>query len=207
MQAEEILRRGQPGGEVTVPRTAVERIRASAARLSQMIDDLLDASRIELGRLPIKPRPIALAAAVSSVVERLGPQLAGHAVEIRAPGHAEASLPRVMADPLRIDQVLTNLLDNAVKYAPKGTRILVEVRGARGGVEVAVKDEGPGIPREELTHLFDRFFQCREGGRRGGGLGLGLYITRGLVEAHGGTVTVESELGRGSTFRVWLPAV
>jgi signal transduction histidine kinase len=113
----------------------------------------------------------------------------------------------VLADPRRVDQIVTNLVENASKYASEGTPIRITVAAADGGVALSVHDEGPGIASEELPRLFDRYFQTRRARAKRRGLGLGLFIAKGLVEAHGGTITVESVPGEGSTFRIWLPAV
>lgn len=103
-------------------------------------------------------------------------------------------------------EILTNLLENAAKYSADGTKIAVHVKSTDGGIEVSVKDEGMGISPDEVPKLFDRFYQARRARERRSGLGLGLFITKGFVEAHGGRIAVESIVDRGSTFRVWLPS-
>ncbi|HVI95961.1 MAG TPA: ATP-binding protein, partial [Anaeromyxobacter sp.] len=114
-------------------------------------------------------------------------------------------VPHLLADPHRLERIVVNLLSNALKYSPGQAEVVVEVSGVEGGVAIAVLDRGVGIAPEDLPHVFDRFFRAR-GARRPEGLGLGLYITRLLVEAHHGRVEVTSQLGQGSTFRVVLPA-
>jgi two-component system CheB/CheR fusion protein len=123
------------------------------------------------------------------------------AIQIDAP----AEPLRVPADPHRLNQVLTNLLTNAVKYSPEGGDITVRLTRAQDEARVSVVDRGVGIPREALPHLFDRFYRVSDMARQVQGLGLGLYICRRIVEAHGGRIEVESEPGQGSTFTVALP--
>lgn len=114
--------------------------------------------------------------------------------------------PAVSADPLRLEQVVTNLLENAAKYSDAGTPIRIIIEPSGRGATLSVEDRGPGISPEELPRLFDRYFQTQRARTKRRGLGLGLFITKGLVEAHGGAITVDSVPGAGSTFRVWLPA-
>jgi signal transduction histidine kinase len=113
--------------------------------------------------------------------------------------------PPVSVDPLRLDQVLTNVLENAAKYSTEGAPIELRVSASSGGAEVAVTDHGPGIDPEDMPRLFDRYYQTQRAREKKSGLGLGLYITKGLVEAHGGRMWVESTRGVGSTFYLWLP--
>ncbi len=188
-------------GEVAVPTEVLARIRRSALRLAQVTDDFQDVMQIELGRLVVKPRPVALPAAVSALVDKLRPALAPHPVALRVDGHPGS----VMADPGRLDQVLRNLMENAAKFSSGDAPIVIAIRSAHGGAVVSVEDRGVGIPPQEMGLLFDRAFQSQRARARRTGLGVGLYITRAIVEAHGGRLAVESEPGRGSTFRVFLP--
>ena len=190
-------------GEVTVPVDALRALQRSARRLGTMVDDLLDATRIEASRLKISPRPVALPEAVSALVEQIRPALGGHEVEIVVEGRP----PQVCVDPTRLDQILTNLIENAAKYGTPGAPIVVRISPEDAGATVAVEDQGPGIPASELPRLFDRFYQAKRARAMKSGLGLGLYITKGLVEAHGGRIAVESRVGRGSIFTVWLPSM
>jgi signal transduction histidine kinase len=112
----------------------------------------------------------------------------------------------VLADPDRLERILMNLLTNALKYSAPGTPVTVALARRDGQVVTAVSDQGPGIPPDELPHLFERYYRARETRERKEGLGLGLYITKGLVEAHGGRLWVESQVGKGSTFSFSLPA-
>lgn len=189
------------GDSISVPRSAIQRIEQSGQRLAQMAGDLLDATRIELQRLQIDLRPVDILMAVSALIERIRPTLGPHPIELGASG----DLPPAPVDPVRFDQILTNLLDNASKYSASEAPIRVHLGQREGGVFVSVQDHGCGIAESELPRLFDRFYQSGQPRQRRSGLGLGLYIAKGLVEAHGGRIWVESQLGQGSTFVVWLP--
>ncbi len=162
------------------------------ARAVRLLADLLDVFAVA---------PVDLAAAIPELLDRLRGGLAVDRVRLAfAP-----ALPRVLADPARLERVLVNLLSNALKYSPPESEVVLGAAPAPEGVAIAVTDRGVGIAPEDQAHIFDRFFRAR-GARRPEGLGLGLYIARLLVEAHGGTVSAESGLGQGSTFRVVLPA-
>jgi signal transduction histidine kinase len=201
LQTELLLRHREKGG-VLAPVSAIERIGRATRGIARMIDDLLDASRIEASRLSVEPLPTDLGAAAADLVERLRPTLPDRVIEVVAAG----DLPPVLVDPRRLDQILTNLLQNAGKYAAPSTPIHVTIEGDHDGAAVSVSDHGPGIAPDELPHLFERFYQTERARAKRSGLGLGLYITHGLVEAHHGRITVQSVPGEGSTFRVWLPA-
>lgn len=198
----EILLRGAGDGEVAVPVATLQRLHRGGERLRDMVNDLLDATRIEAARLSLEPHILSLPEAATALMDRIGPTLGPHRVDIRV----EGSPPPVHVDPTRLDQILTNLVENAAKYSGEGMPISIRIRREDAGVGLAVEDRGPGIPPEELPKLFDRFYQAKRARERKSGLGLGLYITKGLVEAHGGRIRVESEVGRGSVFSVWLPA-
>lgn len=196
----ELLRRQRAGDVVTAPWSRIERIERSARRLGQITHDVLDSARIELHRVQLEREPVEIVAAVQALLERLGPALGRHPVTFEAAGSVTVS-----ADPVRLDQICTNLLDNAAKFSAEGAPIHVRVAAVDDGVAVSVHDQGVGLTPEELRRLFERFYQSKRARARKTGLGLGLYITKGLVEAHGGRLAVESEPGRGSVFTVWLP--
>jgi PAS domain S-box-containing protein len=200
MNAERLLRR--PGDAIEVRAAGLERIRRAAARLGDMVKDLLDASRIEVDRLTLDRKPLAPRATVEAIVEEVRPTLGEHPVKVATEGDPAP----ILADPVRFDQILTNLLENAAKYSPRDAPIDVKVVPSEDGVEVTVKDEGMGIAPEDIPRLFDRFYQAKRAREMRAGLGLGLYITRGLVAAHGGRIWVDSEPAHGSTFHVWLPS-
>ncbi|HEX5503638.1 MAG TPA: HAMP domain-containing sensor histidine kinase, partial [Thermomicrobiales bacterium] len=177
---------------------------ASADRLAALVDDLLDVSRIRTGQLPLAREPLDLAALVRAAVDRARDQDAG--AHYFAP-ETPASLAPVLADAGRFDQVLVNLLDNAMKYSPRGGTIAVAARDADGGVEVTVRDEGIGLPDGGAEAIFRPFGRAANAVRRQlPGLGLGLYICRDIVERHGGRIWAASAgEGHGATFTLWLP--
>jgi PAS domain S-box-containing protein len=178
---------------------ALDQINVSARRLGRLIEDLLSVSRIESGRLDAHLAPVDLVQAVVDV-SALFDRKRRIQVEI------DDNLPPVLADGEMLIRILTNLLSNAVKYSPSDSSISVTARQIHGSVEVAVSDTGIGLTDAEIAHLFDKFFRAdRPEVRAAGGTGLGLYITRNLVEMQGGQIWVESELGRGTTFRFTLP--
>ncbi len=184
---------------------AVEVIRRNARMQVQMIDDLLDVSRIVTGKLRLSVQPVDLGAVIIAAVEGVRP--AAEAKEIRFQLQLDSPAGQVSGDPDRLQQVAWNLVSNAIKFTPKGGRVLVRLERVESHVEVAVSDTGQGIAPEFLPHVFDRFRQADATTTRAfGGLGLGLAIVRQLVELHGGTVRVESAgEGLGSTFTVSLP--
>ncbi|XXF77533.1 PAS domain-containing protein [Myxococcaceae bacterium GXIMD 01537] len=171
-------------------------------RLTALINDLLDASRIEAGRLALHPEPTRLDGLVEHVIHGMKDVRDGRDIRFHHPAEAV----QVRCDPFRLEQVIANLLENALKYSPAGGTVHVELQ-VRGDVAVlSVRDEGIGIPPDEQKLLFERFFRARNASSRSfGGLGLGLYISRDIVERHGGRIWVESEVDHGSTFFVALP--
>jgi two-component system, OmpR family, sensor histidine kinase KdpD len=169
-------------------------------RLSLMVSNLLDLSRIEGGALRPRLDWYDVDEVISDVRARLEPRTATHPLTVSiAP-----DLPPLQFDYVQIAQVLVNLIENAVKYTPAGTPIVVAARQAPGALEIAVHDEGPGIPPESQIRLFDKFYRAPSA-VASPGAGIGLAISKGLVEAHGGHIVVESEPGAGTTFRFTLP--
>jgi PAS domain S-box-containing protein len=179
--------------------SAVEAILVQADRMQRLLDDLADVVRLEGGDLPLRRATVDLAALARREVAALAAQQPNLAIEVTTPGGPVVG----ELDGDRLAQVIANLLGNAAKYAPDGGPIRVEVSASDGQARLAVSDNGPGIDPEHQPKLFERFY--RAGATGAGGLGLGLYISRMLVEAHGGTVGVESAPGFGSTFVVTLP--
>lgn len=179
-------------------------IEEESNRLEELIDNLLDMSQVEAGALRIQREPVQLRRLVREAVENAQRSTSTHWFVMDLP----AELPRVWADPRRVRQVLNNLLENAIKYAPNGGQITVTCEVEDKNVLVSIADQGQGIPREFFDRIFDRFFQVDgASNRKTGGSGLGLSIARGIIEAHGGTIWAESTEGQGSVFRFTLPIV
>ena len=187
-------------------RRAVEAIERGATTQAQIVDDLLDVSRIVRGQLKLDVRPLDLVPIIEAAVETVRPAAAAREIEIAAVLSPRTG--QVSGDPGRLQQVLWNLLSNAIKFTAAGGRVEVRLAGRDGWVDLSVRDTGSGIQPEFLPHVFERFRQADSSTTRvHGGLGLGLAIVRHLVEAHGGTVAAESAgVGQGSTFTVSLPA-
>ncbi|WP_170135674.1 PAS domain S-box protein [Nannocystis exedens] len=199
--AVEGLLRGLPDAAPERARRGLERIKTASRRLGRMIDDLLDASRIESRRLTVQPRRVDLAALAAGAVEQARETLPGAPIRVVAEGPQPA-----WVDPDRIQQVLDNLLSNAVKYGEPGREVRVDVGPRDDAVELVVTNHGAGIAPDQQRSLFCRFARTREA-REGPvpGLGLGLYISRGIVEAHGGRMWVESTPGATTSFHCLLP--
>jgi len=179
----------------------LQNIRTGTYGLERMVRDLLDASRIETSMLSLETRDVDLRSLVSAVVGRVRQATEDHAVTLVVP----ETLPKIHADPLRVEQILVNLLSNATKYADPKTEITVEAMVHPGEVELAVTNRGSGLSPDDLGKVFSRFYRSKQHARRVEGLGLGLYIAKGLVEAQGGRIWIDSEVGRYATFRFTLP--
>ncbi|HSK74233.1 MAG TPA: PAS domain S-box protein [Pyrinomonadaceae bacterium] len=186
---------------------ALETIQRNARVQSQLIDDILDVSRIISGKLKLEIRPVELSSVVESAVESVLP--AAEAKEIRLQRVLDYGNSMVSGDPNRLQQIIWNLLSNAVKFTPKGGRVQIRLERVNSHVEIIVTDTGIGISPKVLPFIFDRFRQADSATtRQHGGLGLGLAIVRHLVEMHGGTVEAESGGSeQGSTFTVRLPLI
>jgi len=178
----------------------LEQVNHDADRVTRLITELLDISRLETGRLRLRRQLVDLPKLASIVVDKVRLEYP----ELEASTEFPEQFPKVYADPDKVEQVLTNLVENACKYAsPRGLRIVGSVED--GKVSVAVADRGEGIPAADLPKVFTKFFRRSEG--RPTGSGLGLWISRGLVESHGGDLTAESAPRSGATFRFTLPVI
>jgi len=175
-------------------------IRRSVQRMSTMIEDLVDAARAEGGQLQLTRDAVSLRDFLIDYLRRTAGALESERIRVDVP----PELPPVWADFNRLERIFTNLFSNALKYSDPGTLVWVRACRVDDTVEVAISDRGQGIPPEDLAHLFERFYRAH-GAEKREGLGLGLYITRMLVEAHGGRIRVESAVGQGSTFTFTLP--
>jgi signal transduction histidine kinase len=185
---------------------AVRVIFEESDRLRRLVEDLLDLARIDAGQIEFKRQPIDLQALLGSVVDKLilPAKEKGVVLENRLD-----AFPTMIGDGDRLAQVFTNLVDNAIKHTPPDRRVIVHGNAAQGWISIHVDDSGSGIPNEDLSRIFERFYQVDKA-RRGGkdrGVGLGLAISRQIVEAHGGRIVAQSTVGKGSRFTVQLPIV
>jgi signal transduction histidine kinase len=200
-RAELALRLAARAGE-SVPAPVVQSLRAisgQTGKLARLVGHLLDVSRLDAGRLALERQPTDLVALVRAVVSEARTWTDRHVIAVSAPPAVEA-----VVDPLRLEQVLVNLLENAVKYSPDGGPIEVAIAWRGAAVEVSVRDQGLGISPDQREAVFERFAQAHADSHRSG-LGLGLYICRQIVHLHGGEIVVESTEGTGSVFTVRLP--
>ncbi len=180
----------------------IQAIDLAADRLAELIDHLLDMSRLDAGLLRVDRQPADIADIIRDAVAEAWLRSPGHKIKVRLSG----KLPRLRLDPRRIHEVLDNILDNAIKYCGEGTGIVVGAEAGVGEVLISIADQGPGIPAGDLERVFDRMYRIESRLDPGpGGIGLGLAICKGLVEAHGGRIWAESEVGRGATFYFTLP--
>jgi signal transduction histidine kinase len=176
-------------------------IRRAGERMNHLIQDLLSVTTIEAGRLSIAPAKMSVTDLLTEAADTLGPIAREKSLTFET--SAADDLPAVRADHARVLQVLSNLVGNAVKFTPAGGTITVSAVRQGGRVRCSVADTGPGIPAGQIPRLFGKFWQAKRGDGRG--VGLGLAIARGIVEAHGGTIDVRSEVGQGSVFSFELP--
>ncbi len=184
-----------------------QRIVREADRLQRLVDDLQELSRVEAEAYELDRRPLPMETVLQATVERLEHQFEEKGVALRVT--VPPDLPPVLADEARIEQVLLNLVGNALQYTPRGGWVHVSAGQANGMVVTSIEDNGIGIAVEHLSRLFTRFYRVdKSRSRIGGGSGIGLTIARSLVEAHGGTIRADSPgRGKGSTFSFTLPAV
>jgi len=182
----------------------VEIILDNTRHLVRLLNDLLDLARSDAGRLTIKPEPTDASSLVEDAARTMRSQTEAKGQSLRT--SIEPDLPRIAVDRDRIRQVLVNLLTNAHEYCPQGAAISLQAEHRDAEVQLVVSDDGPGMPEDQLEHIFERFTRGDAGlTQHVGGTGLGLAISKSLVELHGGTIEVNSTLGQGSTFCVRLP--
>jgi len=183
-------------------------LRRETDRLGRLIEQLLAMSHLDTGQVQLRPQPTDLNSLLQVLIGDRARMIARRGLHLEL--HPQADLPPVQADPQYIMQVLTNLLSNATNYTPQGGRITLETgtqeRDGQTWVTFTVRDTGPGIPDDELSHIFDRFYRGAHARSTGvSGTGLGLPISREIVERHGGRITLETAMGEGTAFTVWLP--
>ncbi|MBN1584363.1 MAG: HAMP domain-containing histidine kinase [Anaerolineae bacterium] len=197
----------EAGARLSLQHTDMLRaITSSGHRLLELVNNILDISRMEEGRLNILPQAMSLAFVLDHTIEIIAPMAEHKLIDIQI--DVSPDLPFVYGDPKRVGQILSNLLSNAIKYVPDTGRIEVsaQVDDAAEMLEISISDNGIGIPAYQLPHIFDRFSRVeREAIQHTVGTGLGLYISKGLVEAHGGQISVQSQEGEGTCFTFTLP--
>ena len=185
-------------------RRSIEVVVDQTARLSRMIEMLLDISRIQTGMLTISRTPLDLALIVRRVVREIEPTLERHGIEL----HMDEVALMIEGDELRLEQALHNLVNNAIKYSPEGGRVLVQAQRQESLVSIAVTDEGIGIPSTALPHIFERFYRADNAdSSQIAGMGIGLYVVQQVIGLHGGRIEVSSTEQVGSTFTLFLPTL
>ncbi|MFQ5816355.1 MAG: sensor histidine kinase [Terriglobia bacterium] len=190
---------GEVSGEIC---ELLEIAQSGCERLIRLINDILDLSKIEAGRMQLRLQPMSLLDSVQRSVRSIKTYADGFKVKVEI--DSPEPLPNIRGDRDRIDQIVTNLLGNAVKFSPPGSTVTVALRQRPAGVECAVIDRGPGVPPDQLGRIFGKFQQV-EGGPKKGGTGLGLAIAHALVQEHKGKIWVESKAGQGSRFSFQIP--
>jgi signal transduction histidine kinase len=190
-------------GLTPTQRSYLEVVERNAQRLLRLVSDLLFVARLEAGQLELHESEVDLAAVAQQSVMEAEPRAAARGITLKC---KTEPVPDVAGDRGRIFQLFDNLVSNAIKFTPEGGEVRVSVTQANGAVRLEVADTGIGIPEVEQRRLFERFFRASTASERQiQGTGLGLYISRAIVEAHGGEISFESEPGRGTAFRIDLP--
>jgi len=195
------LRRDDVSWDSEIVQDSLEVIEEEADRLTELIENLLDASRLQAGGLSLNQCDLAFGVFAKKMAERFRIQSDKHSIVVDFP----PEFPIVMADEDRLGQVLSNLLSNAIKYSPDGGEILISGQVRSEQVIICVRDEGPGIAPGDIPHVFDRFFRADAASRTTKGAGLGLYLTRAIIEAHGGRIWVDPRPGEGARICFSLP--
>jgi signal transduction histidine kinase len=181
-------------------------IEMEVENLSQLINDLFELSQMDAGVLKLEMETSSLTDLISDTLESMSAQATAEGRNLHLKGSVDGEVAQVMMDPRRVQRVLYNLVQNAIRYTPSDGSVQILARDTGSEVQVEVKDTGEGIPPEELARIFDRFYRTEQSrSRDSGGTGLGLSIAKGIVEAHGGRLWVESSVGKGSTFGFALP--
>jgi signal transduction histidine kinase len=179
-------------------------IKRQAAQLSEMVNNLLDLSKFDEGRLEFEREPVAMIDLINQTILKL--QGYAHERKVRLQSNLPGLLPMIIGDKFRLEQVLTNLIGNAIKFSDTEGQVVVIASSGSGEILIEVEDDGIGIPQEDLDQIFSRYYQAEHKSERSAmGSGLGLHIAQKIVEGHGGRIWAESTTGQGSTFRFTLP--
>jgi two-component system CheB/CheR fusion protein len=194
----QLLDRMKASPTTIMPRL-IEQCNRSMEKISELVEELLNVTRINEGKVMLNKKKFSLVHLVEQCCAHVG-QLGTHALVVEGDQNLE-----IVADENRIEQVVTNFITNAVKYAPNSRQIFLTIEHLSDSVKLSVKDTGPGIPADKLPHLFDRYYRVDQSGVQVSGLGLGLYISADIIQRHGGQIGVESVEGTGSTFWFTLP--
>ncbi|HJR64957.1 MAG TPA: ATP-binding protein [Gemmatimonadaceae bacterium] len=200
LMAAELLAGSSPPDSQTYRHAAI--VQRAGERMNRLVQDLLDVKRMESGRLAVEPRRMSSRSIILEAVETLRSLATSSSVDLVMDAEGDEP-PPVLADPHRIQQVFSNLIGNAIKFTPKGGQVIIRCKSGQDVVQFEVRDTGPGIAAEHLPHIFGQFWQANRRDHRG--IGLGLAIAKGIVEAHGGKIWVESVCGAGSSFFFTLP--
>jgi signal transduction histidine kinase len=195
------LRREDASWDRDIVQDSLAVIEEEADRLTGLIEDLLDASRLQAGALSINLLDVDLSALIRRIAERFQTQENRHSITVSFP----PNFPVILADEDRLAQVLSNLISNAIKYSPGGGEISIRGQVHPQQVVVCVSDQGPGIAAGDIPYIFDRFYRAQEASRTTKGAGLGLYLARAVIEAHGGRIWVDSKSGEGARICFSLP--
>ena len=195
------LRREDATWDRKIVQDSLEVIEEEADHLTELIENLLDATRLQAGALAINQSDLALNLLVERIAERFRTQTSIHNIIVDFP----ADFPVLLADEDRISQVLSNLISNAIKYSPQGGEIRISAQVHAKQVVVCVSDQGPGIASGDIPYIFDRFYRSTDVSRSTKGAGLGLYLARAVVEAHGGRIWVDPKPGKGAQICFSLP--
>ncbi|MFC1878628.1 ATP-binding protein [Chloroflexota bacterium] len=195
------LRREDASWDRQIVQDSLEVIEEEADRLTDLIEDLLDASRLQAGALAINLSDVALDVLTKRIANRFQTQSDAHKITLDIP----PGFPVILADEDRLGQVLSNLISNAIKYSPKGGEIRIRAKTLPEQVVICVSDQGPGIAVDDIPHVFDRFYRASDASRTTKGAGLGLYLARAVIEAHGGRIWVDPVSGSGARLCFSLP--
>jgi signal transduction histidine kinase len=195
------LRREDASWDPAIVQDSLAVIEEEADRLTELIENLLDATRLQAGVLSINQADVSLPELSKRIAERLRTQTSIHEIRVDFP----PDFPIILGDEDRLAQVLSNLISNAIKYSPSGGIIRISGEVRREHVMICVSDEGPGIAPDDIPHVFDRFYRATDASRKTKGAGLGLYLARAVVEAHGGRIWVDPKPGQGARICFFLP--